>query len=132
MLFLEDLREDDPRPTRLPGEPFHHGSEWTLEDVVREQDAAAVAADEALSQPERLRNAARPLLVCVEEPLNPVLLSIAQQSKELPRVGAAGDQHQFREPGLHERLNGIRDHRAVVQRQQVLVRDARERGEPAA
>src|SRR6185312_6239632 len=42
----------------------------------------------------------------------------------------AGDEHQLRDPGADERLDRERDHRPVVDRQQVLVRDPGERIEP--
>ena len=44
---------------------------------------------------------------------------------------AAGDEHQLADPGRDDRLDRVRDHRAVVDRQQVLVRDPRQRMEAA-
>src|SRR5579862_3513470 len=102
-----------------------------LEDVVREQDTAAVTADETLGEPERLCDAARLVLVRVEEPLDAVLVAIAQQTKELAGMGPSGNQHQLVYTRLDESLNGVRHHRTVVQRQQMLVRDPRQRSKPA-
>jgi len=44
----------------------------------------------------------------------------------------AGDEHQLVDAGAHERLDGVGDHRAVVEGKQVLVRDPRERMQPRA
>ena len=57
-----------------------------------------VAVDEPLGQPERLGDAARPLLVGVEEPVDAVLVAVAEQAEELARVRAAGDEHQLGRP----------------------------------
>ena len=127
VLVVGDLGEDHTCPSLLDGEPLHNRRERALEDVVREQDAAAVAADEPLREPEGLGDAARALLVGVEETFDPVLVPVAEQPKELAGVSAARDEHQLREAGLDERLDRVRHHRPVVQRQQVLVRDARQR-----
>ena len=43
-----------------------------------------VAVDEALREPERLGDAARLLLVGVEEPLDAVLMPVAEQRKNSP------------------------------------------------
>ena len=49
----------------------------------------ALAVDEPLGEPERLGDPARLLLVGVEEPVDPVLVAVAEQAEELARVGAA-------------------------------------------
>ena len=132
VVVLGDVRENDARATLLGGEPLDGRPQRLLEDVVGQEHAAPVAADEALREPERFGDPARFVLVGVEETVDPVLLAVAQQPKELARVGAAGDEHQLGEPRLDERFDCIRHHRPVVQRQQVLVRDPRERSEPTA
>ena len=98
-----------------------------LEHVVGEHDDAGVAVDEALGEPEGLRDAARPLLVAVEELVDAVLVTVAEQAEELAGVRAAGDEHQLVDARFHERLDRVRHHRPVVDRQQVLVRDPRQR-----
>jgi hypothetical protein len=67
------------------------------------------------------------VLVGVEEPVHPVLVAVAQQPEELARVRAAGDQHQLLHARVDERLDRPADHRPVVDREQVLVRDLRQR-----
>src|SRR5205823_14859704 len=54
------------------------------------------------------------------------------QAEELARVRPAGDEHELGHARLHERLDGVGDHRPVVDREQVLVRDPRQRIEPRA
>src|SRR5581483_2784227 len=104
----------------------------TLEDVVCEEHADLVAADEALCQAERLGDAARLFLVGVEEPVDAPLVAVAEQAEELARVRPAGDEHDLVDAGTHERLDPVRDHGTVIQGQQVLVRDPRQRMEPRA
>ena len=106
--------------------------ERPLEDVVGEQHAHLVARDEPLGEPERIGDAARLLLVAVEEPVDAVVVAVAEQAEELAGVRAAGDEHQLVDAGADERLDRVGDHRPVVQRQQVLVRDPRERVQPRA
>ena len=103
-----------------------------LEHVVGEHHDAAVAVDEPLGQPERVRDAAGLLLVAVEELVDAVLVAVTEQPEELARVRAARDEHQLGTPGADERLDRVGHHRPVVDRQQVLVRDPRQRMEARA
>jgi hypothetical protein len=90
---LRDAGEDDQRAALLRGEPFHERGERPFEDVVCQEDAAAVVAHESLCQAERLGDSAFMLLIGVEKPLDPVLVPVAEQPEELPGVRAAGDEH---------------------------------------
>ena len=44
----------------------------------------------------------------------------------------SGDEHQLADPGVDQRLDRVRDHRPVVQRQQMLVRYPGQRVKPRA
>jgi len=57
--------------------------------------------------------------------------TISEQPEKIAGVVAAGDDDDVVDTGAHERLDGIEDHGLVVDRQQVLVRDPRERIEAA-
>ena len=130
MLDLLDRREQDARPALLGGEVLDRGSKRALEHVVGEHHADPVAGPEPLGQPKRLRDPARLLLVRIEKPVDPVLMAVAEQAEELARMRPAGDEHQLVDTGVDERLDREVDHRPIVNRQQVLVRDPRERVEP--
>ena len=132
VLDLLDRREEDPSPVLLLCEVLDRRPERALEHVVGEHDADPVAGSEPLRQPERLGDPAGLLLVGVEEPVDPVLVPVAEQPKELARVRPPGDEHQLVDPGVDECLDRKIDHRPVVDRQQVLVRDPRERMESGA
>jgi hypothetical protein len=132
VLGLLDAREHDPGPRRLTLEVLDRRAQRALEDVVREHHAHLVARDEVLREPERVRDPARLLLVAVREEVEAVLAPVPEQAEELAGVRPAGDEHELGDPGLHERLDGVRDHRSVPERQQVLVRDPRERMETGA
>src|SRR5581483_6885230 len=86
VLLLVDAREDDTRAPLLRLEPLDDRPERALEDVVGEEDAATLAADEPLRKPERLGDPAGLLLVGVQEPLDPVLVAVAEQPEELAGV----------------------------------------------
>ena len=98
-----------------------------LEDVVGEHHANLVARDEPLREPERVGDAAGFLLVAVEELVDAVVVAVAEQAEELAGMRAAGDEHQLVDAGADERLDRVRHHRPVVERQEVLVRDPRQR-----
>ncbi len=102
-----------------------------LEDVVSQHHEDAVAAREPLSQAERVGDSALALLIRIREPVDSVCVAVAEQPEELPGVRAPRHEHELADPGRDDRLDRIRDHRPVVDRQQVLVRDPRQRMEAA-
>ena len=53
-------------------------------------------------------------------------MTVAEQAEELAGVCATRHHHDLGNAGLHERLDGEGHHRPVVDRQQMLVGDARE------
>jgi hypothetical protein len=59
-------------------------------------------------------------------------VTVAEEAEELAGVRPSGDEHRLGHAGPDERLDRVRDHRPVVDRQQVLVGDAGQRIEPAA
>src|SRR5215212_4150831 len=127
-----DLGQDYAGPGRLGEEVGHGRAHAALEDVVGQQDHHPVAVDEPLGQPQGLGDAAGPLLVGVQEPVDAVLVAVAEQPQELAGVGAAGDHHELGDPGRDQGLDGVGDHRPVVDGQQVLVGDAGQRMQPRA
>src|SRR5438477_3926918 len=124
--------EHHPRSLGLLPEGVDAGTDRGAEDVVAEQDDRPVAADEVLGQAQRLGDSAGPVLVRVEQAVDAELLAVAEQAQELSRVCPAGDQHHLGHAALDQRLDRVADHRAVVEREQVLVGDAGERVQPAA
>src|ERR1700680_560376 len=104
----------------------------SLEYVVPQKHDGPVATDEFLGEAERLGYASRFVLVRVEEAIDPELLPIAEQAKELARVAASGVEPHSRHAALDECLDRVADHRPVIDRQEVLIRDSGERMEAAA
>src|SRR5581483_2306806 len=127
MLVLLDMGEHDARTGRLPREILHHRAKRVLEDVVGEEDADLVACDEALREGECFRDSSSLLLVRVEETIDSVLVAVPEQPKELAGVRPARDEHDLLDAGADQRLDRVRHHRPVVQGEEVLVRDPRER-----
>ena len=103
------------------------GPDGALDDVVGQHDEHRVALGEVRGQAERLGDAARLLLVGVGQLVDAVLVPVAEQPQELAGMRAAGDQHDLVDAARHHRLDRPGDHRAVVDRQQVLVGDAGQR-----
>ena len=132
VLVLLDARENDPRAAVLSFEVLDDGSQRAREHVVREHHADLVALDEPLRECERLCDPAGLVLVGVEEPLDAVLVAVAEQRQERARVRPAGDEHQLGDAGADECVDRPVDHRPVVDRKQVLVGDPRERMEARA
>src|SRR4029453_18814704 len=102
-----DAGQDQAGPRRLGQEVGHGRPDAALEDVVGQQDHHPVAVHEPLGQPQGLGDAAGPLLVGVQEPVDAVLVAVAEQPQELAGVGAAGDHHQLGDPGRAGRLQGV-------------------------
>jgi hypothetical protein len=125
-------REEDARAATLRAEVFDRELDRTLDHIVREHHAHGRAFDESLGEPERLRDPALLFLVRVEQPVDAVFVPVAEQAEELTGVRTACDEHQLADARVHERVDRVRHHRPVVDRQEVLVRDPRQRIEARA
>ena len=132
MLGILERREQEPASALLGGEVRGRRGDRPSEDVVGEHDDAAIAADEPFRQPERLGDPPRPLLIGVEQPLDPVLVAVPEQPQELARMRSSGHERDLGDAGADERLDRIEHHWAVVDRQEVLVRDPGQRMQPRA
>ena len=130
MLAVLLAGEQDPAPVLLAPEALDGGEQRALENVVGEHHDAVPLLNEVLREPERLGDASGPLLVGVQEPVTAVGMPVAEQAEELPGMRPAGDDHDLVDARAYERLDRVLDHRPVVDRQQVLVRDPRQRVEP--
>src|SRR5271165_4288055 len=62
--------------------------------------------------------------------VEPELAAIAQKPQEVAGRAAAGNDHDLRDSCPAERFERIVDHRLVVDRQQMLVGDLRQRPKP--
>src|SRR5262245_46599665 len=127
-----DLLQDDPGAARLPREALDRRRDRPLDQVVAEEDAQAVAFREGLCEGERSGDPALAFLVRVVEMREAELAPVPEEAQEVARVRPAGHEEDVADAGVDERLERIEDHRAVEDRQQVLVRDAREREETRA
>ena len=76
-----------------------------------------------LGQSQRIGDAALALLIGVIDVAQPELFAIGQQPQKVSRVLAAGDDQDIPDPRIDQRLDGVIDHRFLVNRQQVLVGD---------
>ena len=123
VLGLGHLGQQDARADRIGPEGVDHGPDGALDDVVGQHDEHRPALGEVRGQAERLGDAARLLLVRVGELVDAVLVPVAEQAQELTGVGPAGDEHDLVDAARHHGLDRPGDHRAVVDRQEVLVRD---------
>ena len=98
-----------------------------LEDVVAEDHADLVAIGKMLGQAQSVGNAAFALLIRVVQVRETELLTVGKQAEEIAGVSAAGYEQDVLDTRIDERLNRVVDHRLVVDRQQMLVGDLRER-----
>ncbi len=120
MLGFADVREQDARAFALLPEVVDGLGDRPSEDVVGEHHDDTVLADELAGETERLRDPAGALLVSVGEPF-------AEQPAEVVHMLPTGDHHQLRDAGLAQSVDGIDHHGPVVDREEVLVRDPRQR-----
>ncbi len=132
VLRLRDSREEQPCTTLLQGKALERRLDRPLEDVVGKHDGDTVVGDEPLGEAEGFCDATGAILVGVVEPVEPVVVAVGEQPEKLPRVGPPGHDHHLGDTSENERLDAVVDHRPVTDWQQVLVRDAGEREEPAS
>jgi hypothetical protein len=75
---LLDRSQEDSRPNLLALEVRHERLDGSLHDVVGQHDHRAIAVNESLGQAKRLGDAARPLLIRVQQAVDAVLVTIAE------------------------------------------------------
>ncbi len=102
-----------------------------IEHVVAENQHRRPTTDEVAADDEGLREAVRRRLHCIRQVESP-LRTIAQQLLETRRVLRRRDQQDVADPGEHQRRQRVVDHRLVVDRQQLLRHDLRDRVQPSA
>lgn len=97
-----------------------------VEDVVAEHQRARLAVNELLADGERLRQAVRARLLCIGE-VNAVAGAVPEQALEVGQVGRRGDDQDVPDARQHEGGQRVVDHGLVVDWQQLLAGDERER-----
>src|SRR5207237_5421802 len=91
-------------------------------DVVREHHGGPIVAHELAREAERLRDATRTLLLRVEN-------IVAEVAPEIVDVIASRHEDQVAHPSVDESVDRPFNHRPIADREQMLVRDSRERVE---
>ena len=130
-LRVGDLVQEGPGAPGAGLEGLGRGLEpVAAEDVVAQDDAERVVADEVAGEPDRVRDAEGAALVAIRQ-LEAEVPAVAQQLDDVTDALAADDDHDLADPHARERVERVVDHRPVVDRQQVLVGDEREREQPA-
>ena len=127
---IGDLVEQRARPVRpaleLGGDV---GQRRAAQDVVAEDAAERVVADEVAGQPDGVGDPERARLVAIGQ-VDAERGAVRQQLDDVADALAADDDHHLADAHPGERLDRVVDHRPVVDRQQVLVGDDRQRVEP--
>ncbi len=120
-------RPGAPRPgLELAGERLERRA---VEDVVSQDAAERVVADEVPGEADRMGDPQRSALVAVRQ-AEPEVLSVAEELHDVTDALAADDDEDFADPHPGQRLERVVDHRPVVDREQVLVRHDGEREQP--
>ena len=125
---------EDRGPTRLgvlDGASQVAGQAVAVEDVVAEHQRARLAGDEVLADGEGLRKAVRRGLLGVGE-VDAVAGAVPEQALEVGQVGRGGDDQDIPDARQHEGAKRVVDHGLVVDRQQLLAGDERERVQAGA
>ncbi len=102
------------------------GEAHTVEDVVAEDQAGAVVADEVLSDEEGLRQAVRRGLLGVGE-ADAVVRAVAQQPFKSGQVLRGADDQDVPDARQHQRADGVVHHRLVIDGQQLFADALRDR-----
>ena len=102
-----------------------------VEDVVAEHQGARLAGDELLADGEGLRQAVGARLLGVGE-VDAVARAVPEQALEVGEVGRRGDDQDVPDASQHEGGQRVVDHGLVVDRQQLLGGDERERVQAGA
>ena len=97
-----------------------------VEDVVAQHQRARLAADEVLADGEGLRQAVRRGLLGVGQ-VHAVARAVPEQALEVGQVRRRGDDQDVPDARQHEGGQRVVDHGLVVDRQQLLAGDERER-----
>ena len=123
VLGLGHFGQQDARADRVGAEGVDHRLDGPLDNVVGQHDEHRAPLGEVRGQTEGLRDTTRLLLVGVGELIDPVLAPVSQKAQELTGVGTPGDEHDLVDAARDHGLNRPGDHGAVVNRQEVLVRN---------
>ena len=107
------------------------GQAVAVEDVVAEHQGARLAGDEVLADGEGLRQAVGARLLGVGQ-VHAVARAVPEKALEVGEVGRRGDDQDVPDARQHEGAKRVVDHGLVVDRQQLLRRDERERVEASA
>ena len=102
------------------------GETGAVEDVVAQNHGAAVVTDELLTQDERLGQAVRRRLDLILQ-MQAVLAAVAQQRLKARGVRGGGNDQNVLDARQHQRRQRIVDHRLVIDGQQLLGCDHRQR-----
>ena len=90
-----------------------------MEDVVAEDQADRIAADELPADDECLGQAVGRGLFGIGE-AHAVIAAVAQEPPERGQVVGRGDDEDVADAGQHQRRNGVVDHRLVVDGEHLL------------
>ena len=98
-----------------------------LDDVIAQHHANLLAVGEMFGQRQGVGDTAFAFLVSVVDVFQAELFSVGQEAQKIAGIPAAGDDQNLLYPGIHKGLDGIVDHRPVIDRQQMFVSDLGER-----
>ena len=131
-LGVADVVGKDRRAIRLRGRALHHDSEvGAVEDVIPQDERAALAREELLTDQKCLRESLRLRLHGVRDGDAP-LRAIAEQTLEVRIVRRRRDHEDVPDTREHQRRQRIIDHRLVIDRHELLRHRNRQWVEPRA
>ena len=131
-LRIAHIVAKDRRTLRAPRCALQHDRKvLPIEDVVAEYQRCRATAEEVGSDQESLRDALRLRLCRILDRESP-LRTVAEQVTEGALVARGRDNQVFADTGEHQRRQRVVDHRLVVDRQQLLAYNGRDRVETGA
>ena len=131
-LGVVNFFEENARAALLAFEFVDRLADVAFDQIVAQDYAHLIPIRKVFGETERLRDATFAFLIGVVQVLEAEALSIAEQTQKVARVAPSRDQQNVGDPRVDQGLNGIVDHRLVVDGQQMFIGDFGERKQPAA
>src|SRR5690349_20969878 len=113
-------------------ESFLGGDDVVFDDVVAEDDADFFTFDKRFGKTKSIGDAAFAFLIGVMDAVEVEIFAVGEEAEEVAGILTAGDDDDVPDAGIHESLDGIENHGAIKNGQQMLVGDASERIETRA
>ena len=107
----------------LLAEGFRRAANALFDDVVTEDYADILAVREVFAKVEGVGDAAFAFLIGVGDVFESEVLAVGEEAEEIAGIFTSCHYHNVADPGVNQGLDGVVNHRLVVDRQQMFIGD---------